>query len=108
MMREIAQRSADTRNPQYYDANPYSTGSSLNIQFGYLLKNNWEPAFRYTTVNPDAVNMDDDATFSQITFGISRYVVGHNLKVQSDISLMTNELNAEQQIMFRLQAEMQF
>jgi hypothetical protein len=52
--------------------------------------------------------MDDDATFSQITFGISRYVVGHNLKVQSDISLMTNELNAEQQIMFRLQAEMQF
>jgi phosphate-selective porin OprO and OprP len=108
MMGEVAQRTANENNPQYATANPYYTGSSLNIQFGYLLKNNWEPAFRYTTVNPDAVNMDDDATFSQITFGISRYVVGHNLKVQSDISLMTNELNAEQQIMFRLQAEMQF
>jgi hypothetical protein len=106
MMGEIAQRKADENNPFYSTLNPYYTGSSLNVQFGYLLKSNWEPAFRYTTVNTDAVN--GDKTFSEMTFGVSRYVVGHNLKVQSDVSLMQTENSPKQEVMFRLQAELQF
>ena len=43
----------------------------------------------------------------QYTFGFSRYVVGHNLKVQGDISY-TQEANKDDVVMFRLQTEFNF
>jgi hypothetical protein len=72
---------------------------------GYLMKNNWEIAGRYTQVNPEAQTLNNN--ISQYTLGFSRYVVGHNLKVQGDISL-TQEASKENKMMFRLQTEFNF
>lgn len=83
----------------------FYTGSGINAQVGYLLKSNWELAARYTTITPEDVTGRDD--ISMYTFGVSRYVVGHSLKIQSDISL-TQENGSDDNLMFRLQVEMAF
>ena len=83
----------------------YYTGSSINLQLGYLLKNNWELAGRFTQVTPEVITGNNN--INQYTLGFSRYVVGHNLKVQGDFSL-TQETTKEPVIMFRLQTEFNF
>ena len=83
----------------------YYTGSAFNLQMGYLMKNNWEIAGRYTQVNPEKITLNND--INQYTLGFSRYVVGHNLKVQGDVSL-TQEATKENVLMFRLQTEFNF
>ena len=83
----------------------YYTGSAINLQMGYLMKNNWEIAGRYTQVKPEKITLNNDIT--QYTLGFSRYVVGHNLKVQGDVSL-TQEATKENKLMFRLQTEFNF
>ena len=37
----------------------YYTGSSINLQLGYLMKNNWEIAGRDTQVTPEAITMNN-------------------------------------------------
>ena len=90
-MGEFADRDADA--PVAVDENGTETGdvvqvgNALNMQAGYLLKNNWEIAGRYTSVNFDKeVNKLIE---EQYTLGISKYIAGHNLKVQSDLSYTT-------------------
>ena len=83
----------------------YYTGSAINLQMGYLMKNNWEIAGRYTQVTPEAITLNNN--INQYTLGFSRYVVGHNLKVQGDISY-THEENKDDIVMFRLQTEFNF
>lgn len=86
----------------------YNTGNAFNFQVGYMFKNNWEIAGRYSTVR------SDDATYSalkdqnQYTFGVSKFVSGHDLKVQSDITRILAPGASEGQWMFRMQTEMQF
>lgn len=83
----------------------FYTGSGINAQVGYLLKSNWELAARYTSITPEDVTGRDN--INMYTFGVSKYVVGHYLKIQSDISL-TQEENNDDNLMFRLQVEMAF
>ena len=83
----------------------YYTGSAINLQMGYLMKNNWEIAGRYTQVTPEKITLNNN--INQYTLGFSRYVVGHNLKVQGDVSL-TQEATKENKLMFRLQTEFNF
>ncbi len=88
---------------EIYEA--YYTGSAINLQLGYLMKNDWEIAGRFTQVIPEAITMNNN--LNQYTLGFSRYVVGHNLKVQGDISY-TQEANKEDVVLFRLQTEFNF
>jgi len=83
----------------------FYAGSGINAQIGYLLKNNWELAYRYTQVTPEKVTNNN--SIKQYTLGISKYIAGHNLKVQSDVSL-TQEDSKDNKIMYRLQVEMSF
>ena len=83
----------------------YYTGESINLQLGYLMKNNWEIAGRYTNVN--ANDLYDNNDLNQYTIGFSKYVVGHNLKVQSDFSY-TTEQGENDKLLFRLQTEFNF
>ncbi len=83
----------------------YYTGSAINLQMGYLLENNWEIAGRYTQVTPEAITLNNN--IYQYTLGFSRYVVGHNLKIQGDVSY-TLEANKDDVVMFRLQTEFNF
>tara|TARA_Y100000589_G_scaffold301660_1_gene312672 strand:+ start:149 stop:1420 length:1272 start_codon:yes stop_codon:yes gene_type:complete len=100
----------------YNILNNYYTGTGLTVQAGYLLKNNLEPAIRYTSIAPELLtgNIAGQSRDLQemITFGLSRYVVGHSLKIQTDFSI-TNETDqvteeSSKEYMFRFQVEMAF
>jgi len=85
--------------------NSYYTGEGINWQAGYLFKNNIEVAGRYTLVTPEAIT--GRAKNTQYTLGLSKYIVGHNLKVQTDVSLM-QETNKDDFLLYRLQVEVAF
>lgn len=104
-MGEYANRTTTDGSPVINIDETYYTGSAINLQMGYLMKNNWEVAGRYTQVTPEKITLNNN--IKQYTLGFSRYVVGHNLKVQGDISY-TQESNRDNIIMFRLQTEFNF
>ena len=83
----------------------FVTGSALNIQAGYLLPSDWELAARFTSVTPEYILEQDDV--SMYTVGISKYIDGHNLKVQSDFSII-REGEMEDSYLARLQFELSF
>ena len=109
-MGEYAYRSA--KNPFARNADGSLTGdvvevgNGLNLQTGYLFSNNWEISGRYT-----AIRLDEEITGinpqTQYTFGLSKYIVGHKLKVQSDLSYLS-ENNSSNGLMYRLQMEIHF
>lgn len=83
----------------------FFSGTGFNVQAGYLFKNNVELAGRFTRVNPEAITQRDDNT--QYTLGVSKYISGHTLKVQSDISLLQENSDAHE-LMYRFQVEIGF
>jgi len=91
----------------------YYTGEGINVQLGYLFENNVEPAFRYTSITPEAAGLISDRDAQRMyTFGLSKYVVGHSLKVQTDLSFIDEnaEFSFDQEfnMLFRFQVEMAF
>ncbi|WP_276497638.1 porin [Pontibacter litorisediminis] len=80
----------------------FTTGDALNLQAGYIFKNNWEVAGRYTTFNPESAT--GIRAQDQYTLGLSKYIVGHSLKVQSDLTLQQVS-GRDNSYMFRLQME---
>jgi len=72
---------------------------------GYLLSNNWEIAARYTQVNPDEITTKTE--LKEYTIGLSKYIVGHSLKVQSDLTKRT-EIGEDDIYQVRLQVEVSF
>lgn len=81
----------------------YYTGNGLNVQCGYLFKNNFEIAGRYTSINPEDVTNRTD--FIEYTLGVSKYIVGHSLKVQSDVTYKDNDLRSDA-LIYRFQVEL--
>lgn len=64
------------------------TGCGLNIQTSYLIKRKWEIALRNSTLFPSEQirPMAGYGNYNQMTLGLTRYIIGHNLKVQADVS----------------------
>lgn len=81
-------------------------GNGLNFQSGYLFKNNWEVSGRYSNIKLDK-SITGKEPQNQYTIGLSKYIVGHKLKVQTDFSFLDLDI-AEDIIMWRLQFEIQF
>lgn len=81
----------------------FVTGSALNLQSGYLFSSDWEVTGRYTAFDPTDVT--DISPEEQYTLGISKYITGHSLKVQSDVTLVQRS-NSPDRIQFRIQMEM--
>jgi hypothetical protein len=81
------------------------TGNALNLQAGYLFKNNYEIAARFTTLEYE--NVTGALPTEQYTLGVNKFIVGHKLKVQSDISYTTVNGN-EDNINFRLGFDIHF
>lgn len=81
-------------------------GDGLNLQTGYLFKSNWEVSGRYTNIK-----LDEEITGrnpqSQYTLGLSKYIVGHKLKVQTDLSYLS-ENGGSNGLMYRLQLDVHF
>jgi hypothetical protein len=81
------------------------TGHALNLQAGYLFKNNYEVVGRYTTLDYEAVT--EKLPRNQYTLGVNKFIVGHKLKVQSDFSYSTLD-NKQDNFTFRLGFDIHF
>ncbi|QCX01628.1 porin [Aggregatimonas sangjinii] len=81
-------------------------GDGLNLQTGYLFSGDWEVSGRYTSIH-----LDENSTARnlerQYTLGLSKFIVGHKLKVQSDVSYLSVD-GAANELMCRLQVEVHF
>ena len=85
--------------------NNFYTGNAFNTQAGYLFKRNYEIAARYTQVTPESETINNDQT--QYTFALSKYIVGHNIKAQTDFSIL-QESGLPNRHIWRLQFELAF
>lgn len=63
-------------------------GYGWNNELSYVFKTNWSIAGRYTMVRPLGVIKENklEIPFNYYTLGLSRYVKGHRLKLQTDIT----------------------
>lgn len=116
-MIEYVKKSTDADSPVLIDLETeevlgtYYTGSAINVQAGYMFENNYEIAARVTSTRPD-IEVDNDEL--RYTLGISKFVVGHNLKVQTDFTYrsITSQVEAsdiiDDQFIWRTQFEIQF
>jgi hypothetical protein len=110
LMAEYADR--DAKDPIAKNSDGTETGdvvevgNGINIQSGYLFKNNWEISGRYSSVelNKNITGIDPE---HQYTFGVSKFISGHSLKVQSDISFI-DIANQGNQVLYRLQFDIHF
>ncbi|MDG1725337.1 MAG: porin [Bacteroidia bacterium] len=82
----------------------YTSGTGYVGQLGYLFDNNYEIAARYTSVDL-AKGKGDKLKTTEYTLGLSKYIVGHKLKVQTDISYITKENIADSNYRIRFQVE---
>jgi hypothetical protein len=71
-----------------------------------MFKNNWELATRYTTYTPHQEYNDNGE--QRYTLGVSRYIVGHALKVQGDVTYKMEDNSSNSELMYRLQIDIHF
>jgi phosphate-selective porin OprO/OprP len=109
LMAEYADRSAT--NPIAVELDGTETGdivtvgSAFNMAVGYFISEKTEVAGRYTTLNYADVTGTSPATM--YTLGLNKFVVGHKLKVQGDISYSTKNGESDA-IIFRTGFELHF
>ena len=113
LMSEYASRNAEdaiAKNTDGTETGQYvMEGKSFNVMGGYLFSNNWEVTGRMTTVDyKDTYTLNNGSTdVKQYTLGVSKYLAGHNLKVQADVSY--KETNGKDDgLLGRIQLELQF
>ena len=109
-MGEYANRDAEDPLAKNADGsltgNQVQVGSGLNLQTGYLFENNWEISGRYTSIELDK-NITGKNPENQYTLGLSKYIVGHKLKVQTDLSYLSID-GRNNELMYRLQLDVHF
>lgn len=81
-------------------------GNGLNLQTGYLLTKTLELSLRYTNISYDK-KVITRGNENEYTLGVSKYISGHKLKIQSDVSYTDNEL-IDNRLMCRLQVDIHF
>jgi hypothetical protein len=110
LMTEYASRSADDPIARNSDGTPtgivVQEGNAFNMQSGYLFKNNWEVAGRFTHVVLNE-NLTGTGPQSQYTLGFSKYFVGHKLKVQTDVNYLDLDDDTGV-VLWRLQMDLHF
>ena len=81
-------------------------GNGLNLQSGYLLSKTVEVSARYTNVSYDK-DITGKGAENQYTLGLSKYISGHSLKVQTDVSYTDIGFKTNQ-LLYRLQVDIHF
>ncbi len=81
-------------------------GNGLNLQTGYLVSKTIEVSARYTNISLDR-NITGKGAENQYTLGLSKYISGHQLKVQTDLSYTDIGFNTNQ-LLYRLQVDIHF
>ena len=110
VMAEYAYRDAEDAFAKNSDGtltgDEVQVGNALNLQTGYLLSETLEVSGRYTNIDWDS-DVTGKGAENQYTIGLSKYIVGHKLKVQTDVSFLDLATNTNQ-FMYRLQVDIHF
>lgn len=110
-MGEYANRAADNPIAVNSDGNPtgdvVNVGDGINLQTGYVFPNNIQVLGRYTNISLDEA-ITGAGVENQYTIGLSKYFVGHKLKVQTDLSLNDFDNNQDNSLLYRLQFDIHF
>jgi hypothetical protein len=111
-MFEYANRTAEdpiVKNSDGTETGEYvRIGHSINLQAGHLFPSNWEIAGRYTNTYMEyPILVNAHSTTDMYTIGVSKFIVGHKLKIQSDVSYSDIAPNSDD-IMVRLQMDIHF
>lgn len=101
-----------SNNPLTYgpdgDRRAVTAGNGYMLQAGYAWLSLWELAGRYSEVRPHEEVMGFFQPESELLFGISKYLRGHRLKVQSDIGYLTDgSLSPETQDFWRWRVQVE-
>lgn len=87
-------------------------GQGISVQFGYMLPSNLEFNARYTQIMPGADIESVTSGIQQPTIGVSKYWVGHNLKLQADVGYThtdgTDWFGNAGEILFRVTTNLNF
>lgn len=106
ILSEYAKRSADRPVAVEADGTPtgdyVNVGEGFNFQVGYLLKNDFQILARFTEVNEE---LNLSYIKNQYSLGLSKYIVGHKLKVQTDVSYNSTLGQVDDGLMYRFQFE---
>ena len=110
LMAEYANRNADDAFAKNSDGSltgdEVQVGTGLNLQTGYLISKTIEISGRYTNISLDKNITGKDAE-NQYTLGLSKYISGHQLKVQTDLSYTDIGFKTNQ-LLYRLQVDIHF
>jgi hypothetical protein len=110
VMAEYAYRDAEDAFAKNSDGtltgDEVQVGNALNLQTGYLLSETLEVSGRYTNIDWDS-DVTGKGAENQYTIGLSKYIVGHKLKVQTDMSYL-DLATSTNQFMYRLQVDIHF
>ena len=109
-MAEYANRNADDPYAKNSDGSltgdEVQVGNGLNLQTGYMLSKTVELSGRYTNISLNKT-ITGKAAENQYTLGLSKFVAGHKLKVQTDLSYTDIGLKTNQ-LLYRLQVDIHF
>lgn len=110
LMAEYASRDAEDPFAKNSDGtltgDRVQVGNGLNLQSGYLLSKTFEISARYTNISFDK-NITGKGAENQYTLGLSKYIAGHSLKVQTDVSYTDIGFKTNQ-LLYRLQVDIHF
>jgi phosphate-selective porin OprO/OprP len=110
LMAEYANRTADDAFAKNSDGSltgdEVQVGNGLNIQTGYLLSKTVELSGRYTNISLDK-EITGKGSENQYTLGLSKYIAGHSLKVQTDLSYTDIGFKTNQ-LLYRVQIDIHF
>ena len=81
------------------------TGLGQNYQASYIWPSNFELAVRYSRMDPDAAIMDFEKGIEHFTVGATRYLKGHRVKLQSDVTY-EKVRGRENHLIWRIQIEL--
>ena len=110
VMAEYAYRDAEDAFAKNSDGtltgDEVQVGNALNLQTGYLLSETLEISGRYSNIDWDQ-NITGKGNETQYTLGLSKYILGHKLKVQTDLSYL-NLTGGTNELLYRLQVDIHF
>jgi phosphate-selective porin OprO and OprP len=67
-----------------------TTGTGSMAQASYLFRNNYEVAARFAVITPTAAVINFANQQEHITAGVTKYLIRHRLKLQANVSYITN------------------
>lgn len=72
-------------------------GNGVNVQTSYLFPSNWEIALRNSTLLPakEVQPIVGYKNYNQTTLAVTKYLIGHSLKIQADASYNTKRASVE-------------